>query len=49
MNWFFEDPELPPESFMEGVDLVTEALPRLQKVNELLKHYNNSVKLGKGP
>lgn len=45
----FEDPELPPESFMQGVDLVTEGILTLQKVNELLKHYNNSVKLGKGP
>ncbi len=45
----FEDPELPPESFMEGVDLVTEGILTLQKVNEILKGYNNSVKLGKGP
>jgi hypothetical protein len=45
----FEDPELPPESFMEGIDLVTEGILTLQKVNELLKGYNNSVKLGKGP
>jgi hypothetical protein len=45
----FEDPELPPESFMEGIDLVTEGILTLQKVNEILKSYNNSVKLGKGP
>lgn len=45
----FEDPDLPPESFMEGVDLVTEGILTLQKVNELLKGYNNSVRLGKGP
>ena len=45
----FEDPELPPESFMEGIDLVTEGILTLQKVNEILKTYNNSVKLGKGP
>jgi hypothetical protein len=45
----FEDPELPPESFMEGIDLVTEGILTLQKVNEILKIYNNSVKLGKGP
>jgi hypothetical protein len=45
----FEDPELPPESFLEGVDLVTEGILTLQKVNEILKTYNNSVRLGKGP
>ncbi|MCI0523411.1 MAG: serine/threonine-protein phosphatase [Bacteroidales bacterium] len=45
----FEDTELPPESFMEGIDLVTEGILTLQKVNELLKRYNNAVKLGKGP
>jgi hypothetical protein len=45
----FEDPELPPESFLEGIELVTEGILTLQKVNEILKTYNNSVKLGKGP
>lgn len=45
----FEDPELPPESFLEGIDLVTEGILTLQKVNELLKTYNNSVRPGKGP
>lgn len=45
----FEDPELPPESFLEGIELVTEGILTLQKVNEILKSYNNSVKLGKGP
>lgn len=45
----FEDPELPPESFLEGIDLVTEGILTLQKVNEILKTFNNSIKLGKGP
>lgn len=45
----FEDPDLPPESFLEGIDLVTEGILTLQKVTELVKSYKNSVSLGKGP
>jgi len=45
----FEDPDLPPESFLEGIDLVTEGILTLQKVTELVKSYKNSVNLGKGP
>jgi hypothetical protein len=45
----FEDPGLPPESFMEGIDLVTEGILTLQKASEIIRTYNNSVRLGKGP
>jgi hypothetical protein len=43
------DPELPPVSYMEGVELITEGILTLSKVNEILKGYNQSTKLGKGP
>jgi hypothetical protein len=45
----FDDPDLPPESFIQGIDIVTEGILTLQKVNEILKTFNNSVRLGKGP
>jgi len=45
----FEDPDLPPESFLEGIDLVTEGILTLQKASEIIRTYNNSVRLGKGP
>ncbi len=48
-NLDFEDSDLPPESFMEGVDLVTEGILTLQKVSEMVRTYDNSVRLGKGP
>jgi hypothetical protein len=43
------DPELPPVSHMEGVELITEGILTLSKVNEILKGYNQSTKAGKGP
>ena len=45
----FEDPELPPVSFMEGFDLVTEGILTLSKVSEKLRNYSSHVKRGKGP
>ena len=45
----FVDPDLPPLSFIEGVDLYTEGILTLSKVEKLLKKYNNNYKLGRGP
>lgn len=45
----FDDPDLPPVSFMEGVDLITEGILTLTKVSNILKNYNNQTELGKGP
>ncbi len=45
----FDDPELPPISSINGVDLYTEGILTLNKVEKILKAYNNNYSLGKGP
>lgn len=45
----FDDPELPPISYMEGVDLVTEGILTLSKVDDKLKNYQKMIKHSKGP
>lgn len=44
-----EDPELPPTSYLDGFEFVTEGVLTLSKVTKILKNYNNSYKLEKGP
>jgi hypothetical protein len=45
----FIDPDLPPLSFMEGIDLYTEGILTLSKVERILKKFNNNTQLGRGP
>jgi hypothetical protein len=45
----FTDDDLPPISYMEGVDLYTEGILTLGKVASLLPGYLNKVRKGKGP
>jgi len=45
----FDDPDLPPVSFMEGIDLVTEGILTIGKVSLILKDISQKYKLGKGP
>lgn len=45
----FPDPDLPPVSYMEGIDLITEGILTLSKVTEILKNHSNKTTLGKGP
>jgi hypothetical protein len=45
----FSDPDLPPISYMEGIDLYTEGILTLNKVEKILKNYTNNYKLNRGP
>lgn len=48
-NLEFDDPDLPPISFMDGIDLVTEGILTLSKTAGLLESYSPRTDLGKGP
>lgn len=45
----FHDDELPPISYMDGIDLVTEGILTLNKVWKLLSKYKSDFKHDKGP
>ncbi len=45
----FDDPDLPPVSHMEGIDLVTEGILTLSKVSGILEKHSDRTDLGKGP
>ncbi len=45
----FEDPELPPISKMDGINLITEGILTLSKVNRMLEEYSKKTSLGRGP
>ncbi len=45
----FEDPDLPPVSYMEGIDLVTEGILTLSKVADILHKFDKNYLLKKGP
>ncbi|MDY0199539.1 MAG: SpoIIE family protein phosphatase [Bacteroidales bacterium] len=45
----FSDPDLPPISFMEGANLVTEGILTLGRVNEILSTFSETSVPGKGP
>ena len=48
-SFSFDDSELPPLSYMPGIDLVTEGILTLTKVTRLLKEFSSSTPSGKGP
>lgn len=43
------DPDLPPVSKMDGIDLVTEGILTIGKVAKILEEYNSDYKLKNGP
>ncbi len=43
------DPELPPVSYVEGINLVTEGILTLGKVARILENYHRDTRLGNGP
>ncbi len=45
----FDDPELPPMNIMQDIDLFTEGILTLNKVEKILKAYNSNYKLNRGP
>ncbi len=45
----FDDPDLPPVSFMQGIDLFTEGILTLNKVEKILKDFHMNYQLGDGP
>ncbi len=45
----FYDKELPPVSYMPGIDLVTEGILTLNKVSRILRDYDSNYPTGKGP
>jgi hypothetical protein len=45
----FNDPDLPPISKMQGIELVTEGILTLSKVNGILDKYSERTELGRGP
>jgi hypothetical protein len=45
----FNDPDLPPISYMQGADLVTEGILTLSKATEILKKFNETSVPSNGP
>ncbi len=45
----FHDPDLPPISKMDGINLVTEGILTLSKVARILEEYSKKTTIGKGP